>query len=73
MDMIHVTITGLMLILILLINNDFHFDADQIEEWLLLYSILLLTIIGGLLGIYRKKKRKATSNTRPSPPDNLLQ
>lgn len=63
-DIFNVIITGLVLILMLLINNNFSFDST-IEEWLIFYCILLLTFAGGLLGI-RSKKKKALKDRKAS-------
>ena len=65
-EILNAGITGLGLILLLLINNDFRFDST-IEEWLVLYCILLLAILGGLLGKKRKNK-EITKNKNSSLP-----
>jgi hypothetical protein len=68
----HAIVTGSFLLIIAGINGDFAFEGTFAGLSLSLCLVFAITLIGGMVGLYRKKKR-TNGDTNSFPPGSSLQ
>lgn len=67
-DKIHIVITGIVLAAVIIPGIAWD-SIKSYEDLIFPVLAMILTIIGGLIGIYLKKKEKTNLNKEPYPPD----
>lgn len=72
-DKIHILITGLVLVVIFVSATHYNLTLKSYKEWVYPILIVILTTIGGLIGLYLKNKEKSSLEKETSPPDTTSQ